>query len=59
MNASYMRLMLWKNHQNAQNFFNQIGLSQLMIYGSPYAMTAQPLPPAITNKSGIMGLQIS
>ncbi len=52
-----MRLILWKNYQNPQNFFNQVGLSQLVVYGQPCATTA--LPPAITNKSGIMNLSIS
>ncbi len=52
-----MRLILWKNYQNTQNFFNQIGLSQLIIYGDPY--TTNLLPPIITNKSGLMNLSIN
>ncbi len=60
INASYMRLILWKNHQNPQNFFNQIGLSHLAIYGSPYLNpSANTLPPALSNKSGLMNISIS
>jgi len=60
INASYMRLILWKNHQNPQNFFNQIGLSHLTVYGAPYlSPSVNTLPPALSNKSGLMNISIS
>ena len=31
-----MRIILWKNHQNPHNFFNQVALSQLNVYGTSY-----------------------
>jgi hypothetical protein len=46
-----MRLILWKNHQNTQNFFNQIGLTHLTVYGNPYQMPRRTIPPVIQNKS--------
>lgn len=47
-NVLYMRLILWKNHQNPNNFFNQVGLSQINIIGSPYFSGSLP---SIQNKS--------
>lgn len=35
-----MRLLVWKNHQNTMNFFNQVGLSQITIFGNPIAMNS-------------------
>ena len=35
-NILYMRIILWKNHQNPHNFFNQVALSQLNVYGTSY-----------------------
>lgn len=52
-----MRLILWKNYQNTHNFFNQVGLSQLIVFGDPY--TTNVLPPVIANKSGLMSISIS
>lgn len=36
-NVQYMRLILWKNYQNSFNFFNQVGLSQIVVQGTPYS----------------------
>lgn len=52
-----MRLILWKNYQNPQNFFNQVGISQLTIYGNPYKNSSS-LSPVITNKSMLMTVSI-
>ena len=49
-----MRLIFWKNHQNSFNFFNQIGLSQIIVHGSPY--THNLLLPSIDNKSFLNNL---
>ena len=35
-NVLYARFILWKNHQNPHNFFNQIGLSQIVVHGTTY-----------------------
>lgn len=32
-NVLFVRFVLWKNHQNKGNFFNQVGLSSLAFYG--------------------------
>lgn len=39
-NVEYMRLVMWKNHQNSFNFFNQVGLSQIVVHGTPYTHTS-------------------
>lgn len=52
-----MRLILWKNYQNPHNFFNQIGLSHISIFGTPYHSNS--LPPVISNKSSLMNITMS
>lgn len=48
-----------KNSQNhkVKNFFNQVGLSQLIVYGDTYGTNM--LPPVIANKSRLMSVSIN
>ena len=36
MHTLYLRLLLYKNHPNMHNFFNQVGISHVVVEGTGY-----------------------